>query len=151
MDFESYSKYSDVEINKQVDAAQKIVWDIRIIMMFAEIIVNDDALFQSLRYISKRTANATDLTVGVLAKDLSSQIILERRVQVRKGKIKEFVKREAHIDQKHAERTLDKLTVMGMCYHRSIGKYKTYYVTKVGYEVIRFAIANRDKFEKGVV
>jgi DNA-binding MarR family transcriptional regulator len=126
MDHELFKKYESVSLSPELRA------------LFADIVISEEATRKVLLTIGKQTLN-TD-SIGVTIKQLLELIIIDRKVQ-RHGK---FIVEHTNIDRKHAEREVDKLLSMSLCYYHSVPPSKVINLTVRGKEVIA-AIVQREK------
>ncbi|RJG21336.1 hypothetical protein [Paenibacillus thiaminolyticus] len=83
--------------------------------MFSDLVESDIALKRVLMVIAKHSQTHKDNEVsgGITVKDITEQIILDRKV--RKGK-KGFTTETTYINRKHAERVVETLLKMSLCY-----------------------------------
>ncbi|MGF7033445.1 hypothetical protein J2T17_004393 [Paenibacillus mucilaginosus] len=143
MDQELNQKYIEAEFSREL------------VTMFAEIIDTDTPLKRVLLFIGKHEdQNRHDeVRAGISIKQLTEQIITERKVRGRKGK---YSVQETNIERKHAERLVEILLKMSLCYYVNVPPSKLVYLTKrgrmVALEVLRRAAAKqKSEEEKGVL
>lgn len=102
MDKDLYEKYKEVQL------------PIEVVQMFSDIIVKDEATRKVLIHIAKHTTDEEEM--GITIGQLVDRVKLKRKVQ--KGKT--FVVENTNINRKHAERIVNSLSMMGLCYFRTL-------------------------------
>lgn len=104
------------------------------ISMFADIVEEDLAMKRTLLTIAQHAdahKNESDLNSGISIKQISEKVIINRRVQ-KEGKSKKYITSDTNIDRKHAERIVDSLLNMTLCYYKSFHPTKVLYLTARG-------------------
>ncbi|MED0677626.1 hypothetical protein ABEV55_16195 [Aneurinibacillus thermoaerophilus] len=102
--------------------------------MFADLISSDPVVLQVFSFIAERTWNHEDkeTEIGVMFSDLVESVKIKRKVLQKKSRFQEV---HTNIERRHAERIVDKFLMMGLCYFRSFGPSKAFYITLRGKEV----------------
>ncbi|MDQ0255498.1 putative transcriptional regulator [Evansella vedderi] len=121
MDYELHIKYKDVNLTPELRK------------MFADVVNSDTTLKKTLFTIGQHTLKKED-HFGITIKEITERVVLERRKMIGKSKKYEIVK--TNIDRKSAERTVDRLLSMGLCYYRSVPPSKVINITTRGKEVL---------------
>ncbi|MGI2295606.1 hypothetical protein [Paenibacillus sp. GXUN7292] len=102
--------------------------------MFADIVETDTALKRIFMTIVKLSVdNKDDATGGaVTIKQLLEHVKLTRKVQTNDEGQKKYKLMDAPIDRKQAERKMDVLFKMSLCYYVSVAPAKLIYPTERG-------------------
>ncbi|KIV58935.1 hypothetical protein AM501_23965 [Aneurinibacillus migulanus] len=121
MNQELHEKYKDISLSPQLS------------QMYAEIILSDPAVLQVFTYIAEATWESRESEIGVMFNDLVKSVKINRKVMHKKSKFQEV---HTNIERRHAERIVDKFLMMGLCYYRTFGQPKAFYITKRGKQVM---------------
>lgn len=113
--------------------------------MFAEILAADSLLVSVLLFITKTVQLNKQENIeitGVTVNQITNEVIVKKPVKhTVKNKRIYFEKKEAPIDRKHAERLLQNLLKMSLCYYSNpSGRTYFYYPTIRGIQVLQRAI-----------
>ncbi|WP_240420379.1 hypothetical protein [Paenibacillus periandrae] len=121
MEFQMHQQYIELEFNKEQ------------IKMFADIVELDLPMKRILLSIGQHAdANKdNELSAGISIKQLSEKVIITRKVQER-GKGKKYGLQEANIDRKHAERIVESLLKMSLCFYKSFHPTKLIFLSPRG-------------------
>lgn len=119
MEMQLHQKYIDVDFSREQ------------VSMFTDIVESDIAMKRCILAIGQHAdLHKNDgINAGISIKELSEKIIIQRKV-MRKQKKYELV--DANIDRKHAERIIDSLLKMTLCYYKSFHPTKLIFLTPRG-------------------
>jgi hypothetical protein len=103
------------------------------VSMFTDIVELDLPMKRILLAIGQHADVHKDdeLNAGISIKQLAEKVIINRKVQDRR-RGKKFGIQETNIDRKHAERIVDSLLKMSLCYYKSFHPTKLIFLTPRG-------------------
>ncbi|GIM48516.1 hypothetical protein DNHGIG_40650 [Collibacillus ludicampi] len=130
MEFELAKKYEDVRLTPELRS------------MFTDIVMGDEATLKTFLAIAKHTTNES---IGITIKQIIELVKIDRRGK--RGHTFETI--HSNIDRKHAERVVDKLLSMGLCYYHAIPPSKLLKLTIRGLEVAGEIKVRLEKAKKG--
>lgn len=111
-----------------------------VIEMFIDIINSDKNMRKIFLFIGstiqKRSKDINSIHHGVTISDITSNVKVNRREKVEKGRSIKFEKVLKEIDRKAAEKYIDKLLSMSLLYYSHIPPYKIFYLTNRGKKVL---------------
>jgi len=115
------------------------------VAMFADIVDADLPMKRILLTIGQHADlhKEDELNTGISIKQLSEKVIINRKVQDRR-KGKKYGLQETNIDRKHAERIVDSLLKMSLCYYKSFHPTKLIFMTSRG-RLVAMEIVRRHK------
>ncbi|RUS44952.1 hypothetical protein [Cohnella sp. AR92] len=121
MEIQMHQRYIDVEFTKEQVA------------MFTDIVESDLPMRRILLAIGQHadTHKDDELSSGISIKQLSEKVIINRKVQDRKNK-KKFSLQDTYIERKHAERVVETLLKMSLCYYKSFHPTKLIFLSPRG-------------------
>lgn len=142
MDINLHRQYKDVELSSEQ------------VSMFADIVQDDEAIRKVFLQIGKMTQQIREedeLVAGVTITDVAKVVKINRKVQNTGGS---YDTKYTYIDQKHAERVINNLLVMSLCFYQPVAKTKLINYTSRGKQVaaeIIKRIGAKQKEEKGEI
>lgn len=119
----------DFVLNKKYE---RITFDDVIVNMFAEILSKDEVYWKVLLYIASATKKNKDTTIISLIENIK----IERRVKVINQTSHSYIKKEAYLDRKTAEKIVDKLSDMSLLSYKHMTPYKLLFITVRGAQVL---------------
>ncbi|MCM3164144.1 MULTISPECIES: hypothetical protein [Bacillaceae] len=131
---------------------QNAIFPIDLIEMFTDIIESDTVsrkVFIHIGRTLKSQKDSVDRIHGVTVNDIVSNVQVERKERVTKGKSFIYKPVTTNIDRKAAERIVDKLLDMSLLYYEEVKPYKFLFMTSRGWQITE-AIVKRNKYKKGV-
>jgi hypothetical protein len=131
VEYDLAKKYEDVRLTPELRA------------MFADIVMGDEATLKSFLAIAKHTTNES---LGITIKQIVDMVKIDRKEK----RDHSFEIIHTHINRKHAERVVDKLLSMGLCYYHAIPPSKLLKLTIRGLEVAGEIKVRLEKAKKGV-
>jgi hypothetical protein len=125
LEAELIQEYKNVSLTKEI------------VEMFADIIQEDEWMFEVFYYIVKRRQDEKDNFIGVTVNEISKDVKLERPVKVIKGKHTNFEIQTTNIHRQAAGKIVDKLLAMSLLSYKPLTPYKYFFLTKRGLQVIK--------------
>lgn len=133
MDSDLYNRFKGVKLPPEL------------LDMFVEIIKSDDPSRKVLLSIAKYTSNNYH-PIGLTIKQISELVFIHRKVL--NTKKASFNTEFTNIDRKHAERIVDKLLGMSLCYYHHVKPSKLIRLTERGRQVVYILSQQEPDIEK---
>lgn len=130
-------------MNNQLHNEYKdVMFQVEQVLMFTDVVIADEAMKKVFIKIGQATLNKDE--IGVTIQQITDLVKINRPVM---QSDKTFKDEYTNIDRRHAERVVNNLLFMTLCYYRGVGASKVINYTKRGFQVAA-EIKKRIKGEK---